>query len=131
MTLSKLLPKGRKAWRSFLLRWIVILGLLISGVIYIIKMPDTTYSGPFQPLTDNERQYETERIPEVLKNQTQEILKYVKGTNNRLEFVKQFMDYLEYKEREIIIPQVEQILLKWDEVTSGIDKKLKVLSKKF
>ena len=59
MTRSRLLPQGQKAWRSFLARWIVILGLLISGVIYIINMPDESYSGPLKPLTDDERQLRT------------------------------------------------------------------------
>jgi len=56
MTVSNLLPKGRKAWRSFLIRWIVILGLLIFGAIYSVNMPDASYSGQPQPLTDYERQ---------------------------------------------------------------------------
>jgi len=41
------------------------------------------------------------------------------------------MDYLEYKEKETVVPQVERILHKWDEVVAGLDKKLKELSKKF
>jgi hypothetical protein len=32
------------------------LALLISGVIYIINMPDASYPGPFQPLSGHERQ---------------------------------------------------------------------------
>ncbi len=32
------------------------MALLISGVIYIINMPDASYSGPFQPLSGHERQ---------------------------------------------------------------------------
>ena len=56
MTRSSLLPKGKRAWRSFLLRWAVILGLLIVGVIFIINMPDKSYSGPLKPLTDQEQQ---------------------------------------------------------------------------
>jgi proteasome lid subunit RPN8/RPN11 len=87
--------------------------------------------GTEEYLTTLTRRGEIDHIPEVLNNQTKEILKYIENTNKRLEFVRQFMDYLEYKEREIIIPQVEQILSKWDEAASGIDKKLKVLSKKF
>ena len=56
MILFSLLPNDMRAWRSFLFRWIVILALLISGVIYIINMPDASYSGPLQPLSVHERQ---------------------------------------------------------------------------
>jgi len=67
----------------------------------------------------------------VLQSQSQEIRKFVAETFVKIENIKEFMDYLEYKERETIIPQVESILHKWDKVVAGLDKKLKALSKKF
>ncbi|MFX0143041.1 MAG: hypothetical protein ACFE9C_03105 [Candidatus Hodarchaeota archaeon] len=74
---------------------------------------------------------EKERIPEVLNSQTQEIRKFVAETYVKIENIKDFMDYLEYKERETIIPKAKSIIHKWDEVVGGLDKKLKALSKKF
>ncbi|MFX0040677.1 MAG: hypothetical protein ACFFAA_09395 [Promethearchaeota archaeon] len=74
---------------------------------------------------------EKKRIPEVLKSQIQEIRKFVAKTYVKIENIKEFMDYLEYKEREIIIPKIKDIVHKWDEVVGGLDKKLKDLSKKF
>lgn len=50
----KLLPRGKQKWRSFLLRWIIILVFLTSGVGYIISMPNSSYSGPFEPLSESE-----------------------------------------------------------------------------
>jgi hypothetical protein len=50
-----LLPRGKQKWRSFLLRWIIVLVFLISGLIYIINMPNSSYSGPFEPLSENEK----------------------------------------------------------------------------
>ena len=41
------------------------------------------------------------------------------------------MDYLEYKERTEIIPQVEAILSEWDEEVTKLDAKLMEISKKF
>jgi hypothetical protein len=41
------------------------------------------------------------------------------------------MNYLEFKERETIIPQIQSILHNWDEAVSGLDKRIKQLSKKF
>ncbi|MFX1389753.1 MAG: hypothetical protein ACFE9Z_06820 [Promethearchaeota archaeon] len=74
---------------------------------------------------------EKKRIPEVLENQSKEIRKYVAETFVKIENIKEFMNYLEYKERELIIPKIENSLHKWDEVVAGLDKRLKQLSKKF
>ena len=40
------------------------------------------------------------------------------------ENIKEFMEYLEYKERDRVIPQVKEILSKWDAANSDIDTKL-------
>ena len=45
------------------------------------------------------------------------------------ENIKEFLCYLEYKERDIIIPKVEDILSKWDEVISNLDQRMDELSK--
>ncbi|UCC20455.1 MAG: hypothetical protein JSV62_03970 [Promethearchaeota archaeon] len=87
--------------------------------------------GTEEYLTTLTHRGEKKRIPEVLKAQTEEIRKFVAQTYVRIESIKEFMDYLEYKEKETIIPKVENIIHKWDEVITGLDKKLKALSKKF
>lgn len=77
------------------------------------------------------RRGETQRIPEVLENQNQEINRFVEETNKRIGFIKHFKEFLEFKERETIIPQIEKSISKWDGVVAGLSKKLKELSKKF
>ena len=74
---------------------------------------------------------ETSRVPEVLESQTKEIRKYVAETFIKIGYIKEFMDYLEYKEREYIIPQVNNILSKWDEAISRLDEKLTDIKSKF
>ncbi|MFW9972545.1 MAG: hypothetical protein ACFFDF_20330 [Candidatus Odinarchaeota archaeon] len=74
---------------------------------------------------------EKKRIPEVLNSQTEEIRKFVAETYIKIENIKEFIDYLEYKEKEIIVPKIHNTLHKWDETVGTLDKKLKVLSKKF
>ncbi|MCK4381565.1 MAG: hypothetical protein KAW51_10535, partial [Candidatus Lokiarchaeota archaeon] len=59
------------------------------------------------------------------------IRKFVAETVVKIENVKEFMNYLEYKEKETIIPQIENIIHKWDENVAGLDKRLKQLKKKF
>ena len=77
------------------------------------------------------RSGESHRIPEVLQNQTQEILTFVDQTNKKIEEIKELMNFLEYKEKEMVIPQVDAILSKWYDAIKGLDKILKQSSKKF
>ena len=87
--------------------------------------------GTEEYLTTLTNRGEKQRIPEVLDNQSQEIRRFVEETNKRISFIKEFMDYLEYKERNIIIPEVEKIIDKWDDAVGDLGKKLKALSKRF
>ncbi|HEC36964.1 hypothetical protein LCGC14_0943840 [marine sediment metagenome] len=96
-----------------------------------IKELNSLLLGTEEYLTTISQRGETDRIPEVLENQTNEINKFVEETNKRIGYIKQFMGYLEYKEKETILPQVETTLSKWDGEIADLDKKLKSLSKKF
>ncbi|MFX1276217.1 MAG: hypothetical protein ACFFBP_04615 [Promethearchaeota archaeon] len=77
------------------------------------------------------RKGESSRVPEVLEKQKTEIRNNVKNTNDKVEKLKNFTLYLEYKEREIIIPQINTIFARWDETISKLDNTLAALSKKF
>ena len=92
---------------------------------------NSLFMGTEEYLTTLTRRGEKERVPEVLKKQTQEIRKFVAETYVKIENIKEFMNYLEFKERETVVPMVESILHRWDELVAGLDKKLKNLSKKF
>ncbi|MFX1456424.1 MAG: hypothetical protein ACFFDB_13705 [Promethearchaeota archaeon] len=96
-----------------------------------IEQLESLLLGTEEYLTTLTRRGEDQRIPDVMENQTKEIKKFVQETNDRLSFIQQFIDYIEYKEKESTIPQVEKIISKWDKVIAELDKKLKELSKKF
>jgi proteasome lid subunit RPN8/RPN11 len=96
-----------------------------------IKNLNSLIQGTEEYLTTLIRQGEGNRVPEVLNNQAKEIQKYIAETFIKIENVKEFMDYLEYKEREIIIPKIKEILSKWDDNISHLDKRLNELKKKF
>ena len=87
--------------------------------------------GTEEYLTTLTHRGEKERIPEVLDNQSQDIRKFVAETSVKITNIKQFLDFLEFKEKKTIVPQVENVIKKWDDAISGLDKKLKQLSKKF
>ena len=48
-----------------------------------------------------------------------------------MEMIKEFMDYLEYKEREIVIPKVKEIMGNWDDLATNLESKFKELENKF
>ncbi|TFF95226.1 MAG: hypothetical protein EU544_03190 [Promethearchaeota archaeon] len=77
------------------------------------------------------RKGESARVPEVLANQEKEIRKFIAETFIKIENIKEFMDYLEYKERAKVIPVVTEVLHQWDETISKLDAKMKQLKKKF
>jgi proteasome lid subunit RPN8/RPN11 len=77
------------------------------------------------------RKGESERVYEVLENQTRDIRKFVAVTFVKIENIKQFMDYLEYKERDIVIPKIKEILSKWDETIKLLNERLTEIAKKY
>ena len=87
--------------------------------------------GTEEYLTTLIHQGEGYRVPEVLNTQAKEIQKYIAETFIKIENIKEFMDYLEYKEREITIPKIKEILSKWDENISNLDKRIAELRNKF
>jgi len=96
-----------------------------------IEQLNSLLLGTEEYLTTLTRRGETQRIPDVIENQTQEIQKFVKETNKRIDFIKEFKEFLEYKERETIIPQIDKILSNWEGNIVGLEKKLKGIAKKF
>ncbi|MFX0073631.1 MAG: hypothetical protein ACFFAO_21345 [Candidatus Hermodarchaeota archaeon] len=77
------------------------------------------------------RQGETSRVPEVLESQKKEIRKYIAETFIKVGNIKEYMDYLEYKEREKVVSRVMEILSGWDESVSKVDEKLSEISQRF
>lgn len=50
----KILPDGYLKWRNFLIRWIMIISVLFLTSYWFTKMPGSSYSGKFLPLTEKE-----------------------------------------------------------------------------
>ena len=77
------------------------------------------------------RKGEKQRTHEVLENQVKDIRRFAANTYMNIEMIKEFMDYLEFKEREIVVPKVKDILSKWDEAAIKLDSKFQELENKF
>ncbi|MHA1460727.1 MAG: hypothetical protein ACTSO8_04525 [Promethearchaeota archaeon] len=87
--------------------------------------------GTEEYLTTLLRKGESSRVQEVLNVQTRDIRKFVAETFIKIENIKEFMNYLEYKERESIIPKIKEILSKWDEIVEKLGVKLAEIANKF
>ena len=77
------------------------------------------------------RRGESHRIMEVLNSQTRDIRKFIAETFIKVENIRQFRKYLEYKEISTIVPKVETILAEWDDTVSQLNAKLTEIAKKF
>ncbi|TXT59809.1 MAG: hypothetical protein BAJALOKI3v1_1010006 [Promethearchaeota archaeon] len=77
------------------------------------------------------RKGEQHRTQEVLEEQVKDIRKFVAKTFINIENIKDFMNYLEFKERERVIPKVNEILSKWDEKVATLNSKFEELANKF
>ncbi len=74
------------------------------------------------------RKGESHRVSEVLESQKKDIRNYIAETFIKIENIKEYMDYLEYKERNIIIPQIQEVLSSWDQAIESLDPNLASLS---
>lgn len=92
---------------------------------------DSLLLGTDEYLATLVRKGESPRIPEVLENQTRDIRKFIAETFIKIDNIKQFLNYLEYKERDNTLPQLSEIFSRWDEKISIIDLKLNKLAKQY
>jgi len=87
--------------------------------------------GTEEYLTTLIRKGESSRVEEVLNAQTRDIRKFVAETFIKIENIKEFTNYLEYKERESVVPKINEILSKWDETIENLGVELAEIAKKF
>jgi len=77
------------------------------------------------------RKGESNRIQDVLQNQIRSIRQYVAETFIKIENMKEFTKYLEYKEISLTIPRMEEIITSWHETVSNLNDKLAEIAKKY
>jgi len=100
-------------------------------VIDKVNKLNSLLQGTEEYLTTLIRKGESSRVEEVLNAQTRDIRKFVAETFIKIENIKEFTNYLEYKERESIIPKIKEILSKWDETVEKLGVKLAEMANKF
>jgi len=55
MEVSRWKPRGSRGWFLLCLGWVIIPCLIFLGLLRFATMPNSSYSGPFHPLSDEER----------------------------------------------------------------------------
>lgn len=50
----RFIPHGINEWLFSFLRLVIYFSIALCFIIYMVNMPDTTYSGPFKPLSESE-----------------------------------------------------------------------------
>lgn len=82
-----------------------------------------TYEGTVSYAQRLKRKGEDSRIPSIISSQSQEAAKILDQGNAMINVFKMMKVYLEYKERERLVPQIDTLLSDWDQKTSGfLDK---------
>ncbi|MHA1584161.1 MAG: hypothetical protein ACTSWL_02820 [Promethearchaeota archaeon] len=84
----------------------------------ILKM-DEIYQGTESYINTLIRKGESWRIKNVVNTQKEEAKKILDKGNTMVSIFKMMKEYLEYKERERMLPQIEEILDQWSQQTSG------------
>ncbi len=66
-----------------------------------------------------QRKGETARISGVIETQKDSAKKILQQGNAMIDIFRMMRNYLEYKERTVILPQIDEILKSWQEGTAG------------
>ena len=73
------------------------------------------------------RQGQTGRISEVIARQRAEIDALIRARNERIEKQKHLFKFLEYKEREIVMPIVQQAFKSWEDTIVSVQPRIDAL----
>lgn len=95
----------------------------------IVKLNDLL-AGTQSYLITLTRKNESHRIPEILAQQENEAKKILETGGTMISVFRMMIPYLEYKEREILVPKIENILKIWDERANSFIAELRTLPDK-
>jgi len=93
----------------------------------IMKLNEA-YSGTKSYVQTLIRKNEASRIGEVVQTQAEQVAKILDQGSAMVNIFRMMKNYLEYKEREPLLPQIEAILAQWDQKTQGFIAKFNALT---
>jgi proteasome lid subunit RPN8/RPN11 len=88
---------------------------------------DQLLTGTRSYLSSLVKKHESHRISSVLEIQVQEATKILEQGNYMVTIFRMMIAYLEYKERDVVIPKIDPILTKWEEKALTFIDELKAL----
>ncbi|MHA1794474.1 MAG: hypothetical protein ACTSUK_00045 [Promethearchaeota archaeon] len=87
------------------------------------------YDGTHSYIQTLIRKGESNRIEPLVERQAKEVEKILNQGNGMINVFRLMKEYLEYKERTIMIPKIEAVLAKWDGKTENFLEKFRQLGK--
>jgi proteasome lid subunit RPN8/RPN11 len=92
-----------------------------------INKLDQIYNGTQSYLQTLMKKHETHRIPSVLEIQIQEATKILEQGNYMVSIFRMMTAYLEFKEREAVVPKLDPLLTRWEEKALTFVDELKAI----
>ena len=89
---------------------------------------DEAYHGTKSYMQTLIRKGESHRLGEVVATQAEQVGKILDQGHAMVNVFRMMKEYLEYKERERMIPQIDVILAQWDQKTLGFMEKFNALA---
>jgi proteasome lid subunit RPN8/RPN11 len=88
-----------------------------------VQKLDEIFMGTKNYIQTLNRKGEAARIPQVVEDQKNNAKKILDQGNSMVNIFRMMKNYLEYKERDEMIPKIERILSEWEEKTHGFLQK--------
>ncbi|MHA1612212.1 MAG: hypothetical protein ACTSVZ_10960 [Promethearchaeota archaeon] len=88
-----------------------------------LKKLNEIYEGTKSYIQTLIRKGESSRVESILQTQAGESQKVLNQGTGMVNIFRLMKDYLEYKEREIMIPKIDEVLNKWETGTTGYMEK--------
>ncbi len=92
-----------------------------------LKKLDDIYNGTQSYIKTLKRKGEESRIPEVVDQQYKDSKEIIQKGTSMVQIFRMMPPYLEYKERDRLIPQINEVLERWDKGIEGYLEKLAAL----
>ncbi len=91
----------------------------------LLKKLSDIYDGTTRYIETLKRKGEGSRIQSVVESQALEATKILDSGNTMIDLFRMMKNNLEYKEREIMTPQIDEILAEWDNTTKNYIEKFR------
>ncbi|MHA1733635.1 MAG: hypothetical protein ACTSU5_16930 [Promethearchaeota archaeon] len=105
-----------------------VLGTLENFVDKSVETLSSALSGLEEYARTLVRKGQANRIREVVETQRSDIEEIIKNRTQTLVKMRDIFNFIEYKDRETIIPQIEPIVQRWSSLVASVDGRLAAIT---